>query len=54
MSQAKHEYLDRREPHTAVNRGDTERVHLAVDCIANAETADLLRQATPAPAEGTS
>jgi hypothetical protein len=41
-------YLDRRKPHTAVNPGDTERVHLVVDCIANAETVDLLRQATPA------
>jgi hypothetical protein len=41
-------YLDTRKPHTAINGGDTERVHLVVDCIANAETADLLRQATPA------
>jgi hypothetical protein len=40
-------YLDRRKPHSAVNGGDTERVHLVVDCIANAETVDLLRQATP-------
>jgi Aspartyl/Asparaginyl beta-hydroxylase len=47
-------YLDTRKPHRAVNGGDTERVHLVVDCIANTETVDLLRQATPALPEGNS
>jgi hypothetical protein len=47
-------YLDGRNPHSAVNGGDTERVHLVVDCIANTETVDLLRQATPALPEGNS
>jgi hypothetical protein len=37
--------------HTAVNLGDTARVHLAVDCYANAATVQL-RTATPAPLDG--
>ena len=47
-------YLDRRKPQSAVNGGDAERVHLVVDCIANAETIDQLRQATPVLPEGAS
>jgi hypothetical protein len=42
-------YLDVRKPHTAVNTGDTPRVHLVVSCYANAATVELLRNATPAP-----
>lgn len=42
-------YLDVRKPHTAVNMGDTPRVHLVVDCYANAATVEMLRNATPAP-----
>jgi hypothetical protein len=45
-------YLDVRKPHTAVNLGDTPRVHLVVDCYANAATVKLLRNATPAPVDG--
>lgn len=44
-------YLDTRKPHAVVNGGDTERVHLAVDCIANAETVEMLRDATPTPVD---
>jgi hypothetical protein len=42
-------YLDVRKPHTAVNMGDTPRVHLVVDCYATAATVEMLRNATPAP-----
>jgi hypothetical protein len=42
-------YLDVRKPHAAANMGDTPRVHLVVDCYANAATVELLRNATPAP-----
>jgi aspartyl/asparaginyl beta-hydroxylase len=42
-------YLDVRKPHTAVNMGDAPRVHLVVDCYANAVTVEMLRDATPAP-----
>jgi hypothetical protein len=42
-------YVDRRKPHATVNTGTTPRVHLVVDCIADAETVELLRTATPAP-----
>jgi hypothetical protein len=42
-------YLDMRKPHTALNRGDGESVHRAVDCIANAKTVAMLRNGTPAP-----
>jgi hypothetical protein len=45
-------YLDVRKPHAAVNMGDTPRVHLVVDCYANAATVDMLRNATPAPLDG--
>jgi hypothetical protein len=45
-------YLDVRKPHTAVNMGDTPRVHLVASCYANAETVEMLRNATPAPADG--
>jgi RNA polymerase sigma factor (sigma-70 family) len=37
------------EPHAAVNMGDTQRVHLVVDCYATAATVELLRNAAPAP-----
>jgi Aspartyl/Asparaginyl beta-hydroxylase len=42
-------YLDVRKPHTEVNMGDTPRVHLVVDCYANAATVETLHNATPAP-----
>jgi len=42
-------YLDIRKPHSAVNMGDTPRVHLVVDCYASAATVEMLRKATPAP-----
>jgi hypothetical protein len=45
-------YLDVRKPHAAVNGGDTPRVHLVVDCYANAATVEMLRNATPAPLDG--
>jgi len=45
-------YLDVRKPHTAANMGDTPRVHLVVDCYANAATVEMLRNATPAPLDG--
>jgi hypothetical protein len=41
--------LDRRKPHAAVNTGSTPRVDLVVDCIANAEMIEVLRNATLAP-----
>jgi hypothetical protein len=44
--------LDVRKPHTAVNMGDTPRVHPVVDCYANAATVEMLRNATPAPLDG--
>jgi hypothetical protein len=45
-------YLDVRKPHAALNLGDTPRVHLVVDCYANAATVEMLRDATPAPLDG--
>jgi hypothetical protein len=45
-------YLDVRKPHSAVNMGDTPRVHLVVDCYANAATVEMLRDATPASLDG--
>jgi hypothetical protein len=42
-------YLDGRKPHAAVNTGSTPRVDLVVDCIANAELIEVLRNATLAP-----
>lgn len=45
-------YLDVRKPHTAVNMGDTPRVHLVVDCYANEATVEMLSNATPAPLDG--
>jgi hypothetical protein len=42
-------YLDVRKPHAAVNMGDTQRVHLVVDCCAIAATIELLRNAPAAP-----
>jgi hypothetical protein len=47
-------YLDVRKPHAAVNLGDTPNVHLVVDCYANAATAEMLVNATPAPLDGSS
>ena len=41
-------YLDTRKPHAVVRRRNSERVHLEVDCIANAKTVEMLRNATPA------
>jgi hypothetical protein len=41
-------YLDTRKPHAVVNGGNSERIHLVVDCIANAKTVEMLRNATPA------
>jgi len=35
-------YLDIRKPHKAVNTGDSARVHLVVDCIANQELRDII------------
>jgi hypothetical protein len=45
-------YLDVRKPHAALNMGATPRVHLVVDCYANAATVEMLRGATPAPLDG--
>ncbi len=45
-------YLDTRKPHAVGNRGDSERVHVVVDCIANAETVEMLRSAVPSPLDG--
>jgi hypothetical protein len=47
-------YLDVRKPHAAVNMGHTPVVHLVVDCYANAATAEMLVDATPAPLGGPS
>jgi hypothetical protein len=41
-------YLDTRKPHAVVNGGNSERIHLVVDCIANAKTVEMLRNATQA------
>jgi hypothetical protein len=45
-------YLNIRKPHTAVNMGDTPRVHLVVDCYANEATVEMLSNATPARLDG--
>jgi Aspartyl/Asparaginyl beta-hydroxylase len=45
-------YLDVRKPHTAVNMGDTPRIHLVVDCYANTATVEMLLNARPAPLDG--
>lgn len=37
-------YLDTRKPHTAVNSGAAERVHLVLDVVSNAEVRELLAQ----------
>jgi hypothetical protein len=47
-------YLDVRKPHAAVNMGHTPVVHLVVDCYANAATAEMLVDATPAPLDESS
>lgn len=36
-------YLDTRKPHTAINGGDTPRVHLVIDAYSSPELLDLLR-----------
>lgn len=41
-------YLDVRKAHTAVNGGDSERIHLVVDAVANEELVDVLRGAADA------
>ena len=35
-------YLDTRKPHTAYNGGESQRIHLVADVVANAETVELL------------
>jgi Aspartyl/Asparaginyl beta-hydroxylase len=39
-------YVDARKPHVAVNAGSSPRVHLVVDCIADAEMIEMLRDTT--------
>jgi hypothetical protein len=36
-------YLDIRKPHTAINHGDDERIHLVIDVESNEQLRDLLR-----------
>jgi Aspartyl/Asparaginyl beta-hydroxylase len=42
-------YLDQRKPHTAINNGSTERIHLVADVVASVETCRLLAEAEEAP-----
>lgn len=36
-------YLDTRKAHTAINQGPTDRIHLVVDCVADAERRSFLQ-----------
>lgn len=38
-------YLDQRKPHTAINAGSTDRIHLVVDAFANDDLRSLIRRA---------
>jgi hypothetical protein len=42
-------YLDQRKPHTAVNNGETERIHLVADVVASEETCRALAAADESP-----
>jgi len=35
-------YLDQRKPHTVINNGDTNRIHLVFDVIANEQSRKLI------------
>jgi hypothetical protein len=39
-------YLDQRKPHTAINPGSTDRIHLVVDAFAHEELRALIRDAS--------
>lgn len=42
-------YLDTRKPHTAINGGESERIHLVIDAVVTTDLLQLLRE--PAPIE---
>jgi len=51
MAEGEAWYLDTRKPHTAVNRGDSERIHLVMDVESSPEMIELLTGERAAPAE---
>jgi hypothetical protein len=43
-------YLDLNLPHAVANHGDTERVHLVIDCVLDAWLEELLAAGSTRPA----